>query len=373
MKLEPLPPVPVTPRVLWEQFRHRIIPGAMFLGLVALSVYLWLRVNSTAALPGIAEGHRALIISPEPGLIMELKVRPYQLVNQGDPIAVVKPMDPRMSLDLLQAELQLAKLRYEPSPAEQNAIEYQRVRVELLRLKSELAVARVNLRRAENELQRNLSLFRDKLVSEDIYDLSVQTREAFQAEVTQKDAAVRDLEQRVEELRTLGDPRSNGTNSQLNRMLVRLEEAHARAAANWGSLTLTAPMTGMVAPLPHQPGEYILAGEALASIQSLWSDRLVAYLRQPYTIDPEIGMEVRVRTRSSARQQFSVSVSRVGAQVEVITNALAFVRQGALVDVGLPIIMDLPPQTRIRPGEQVDLWFSRSSPSGAAQARAPSL
>ncbi len=360
MKLEHLPPVSVTPRVLWGQFRQRIIPAAIFLSLVALSILLWVRVNSTAVLPGIAEGLRALVTSPQPGLILELKVRPYQLVNRGDPIAVVKPIDPRIPLDLLQAELQLARMRYEPSPAEQNAMEYQRVRVELLRLRSELAVARVNLRRAENELERNRSLFQDKLVSEDIYDLSLQTREAFQAEVTQKDAAVRDLEQRVEELRALGDPRSKGTNGELDRILARLEEAHASATTNWGPLTLTAPVAGMVAPLPHQPGEYILAGEALASIQSLWSDRVVAYLRQPYTIEPEIGMEVRVRTRNSARQQFSVSVTRIGAQVEVITNALAFVRQGALVDVGLPVVMELPAQNRIRPGELVDLWFVRS-------------
>jgi multidrug resistance efflux pump len=290
---------------------------------------------------------------------MEVKVRPYQLVNQGDPIAVVNPTDPRMPLELLQAEVLLARMRNEPSPAERNAMDYQRVRVELLRLKSELAVARVNLRRAENELQRNRVLFRDKLLSEDMYDLSVQTREALQAEVTEKDTSVRDLEQRLEELRGLGDPRWTTANPELDRLLTRLEKAQALATTNWAPLTLVAPISGMVAAVLRQPGEYVLAGQPLAGIESLWSDRVVAYLRQPYVIEPEIGMEVRLTTRSPARQQFAISITQVGAQVQIITNALAFVRQGALVDVGLPVVMELPPRSRIRPGELVDLFITR--------------
>lgn len=364
MNLEPLPPIPTTPGVLWGQFRRRVIPAAVFLGLFVLAIALWSRMNSMPSFAGIAEGTRSPVTSPQPGLVMEIKVRPYQLVNQGDPIAVVNPIDPRMPLELIQAEVQLARMRNEPSPAERNAMDYQRVRVELLRLKSELAVARVNLKRAENELQRNRLLFGDKLLSEDLYDLSVQTREALQVEVTEKDTAVRDLGQRLEELRGLGDPRSGIANQDLDRLLTRLENARAAATTNWAPLTLLAPISGMVGPVLRQPGEYVLAGQPLAGIESLWSDRVVAYLRQPYAIEPEIGMEVRLTTRSPARQQLSISITQVGAQVQVITNALAFVRQGALVDVGLPVVMELPSHSRIRPGELVDLFLTR--PRGTA-------
>jgi hypothetical protein len=87
---------------------------------------------------------------------------------------------------------------------------------------------------------------------------------------------------------------------------------------------------------------------------------VVAYLRQPYPVDPEIGMRARATTRTRSREQYSLSITHVGAQVEVITNVLAFVRQGAMVDVGLPIVMDLPAYSRIRPGELVDLWIDRT-------------
>ncbi len=358
--MNPLPPIPVAPRVIWGQFRLRVLPLSVFLALVALSIVLWSRLHSVPSLAGVAEGLRAPVNSPQPGLITEMKVRPYQLVNRGDPIAVVQPADPRMPLELLQVELQLAKMRHEPSPGQQNAMDYQRVRVEFLRLKSELAVARVNLQRAENERKRNLPLYREKLLSEDLYDLSVQTRDALQAEVTEKERSVGDLEQRLEELRELGDPASPKTDDPLQRLLTRLEAAHARAASNWGPITLLAPVSGMVAPECRQAGEIIQEGEPVVGIQSVWSDRVVAFLRQPYPIDPEVGMRVTAVTRARSRQQFSLSITHIGAQVEVITNVLAFVRQGTLVDVGLPIVMDLPAHSRIRPGELVDLRIDHS-------------
>jgi hypothetical protein len=67
-----------------------------------------------------------------------------------------------LPLDLLQVERQMARLRFQPSLAEQNAMNYEQVRVDLLRTKSEQAIAKVNLERAQNEVQRNTPLDHDK-------------------------------------------------------------------------------------------------------------------------------------------------------------------------------------------------------------------
>ena len=180
---------------------------------------------------------------------------------------------------------------------------------------------------------------------------------AFEAEVAEKTAAVREMEQRIEELRSLGEPEATDAGDQFRQLLSRLDAAQSLAASNWGPITLVAPISGMVSAVQRQQGEYILDGEPLVVVHSLWSDRVIGYLRQPYPIDPEIGLPVKVTTRTHAREQFWTSISQVGAQVDIITNALAYVRQGALVDVGLPIVIDLPSQSRIRPGEIVDLWI----------------
>ena len=88
----------------------------------------------------------------------------------------------------------------------------------------------------------------------------------------------------------------------------------------------------------------------------------MGYLRQPYAIEPAAGMSVHVTTRERKARKFWSEITQVGVQLETITNSLAFVRQGALLDAGLPVVVQVPKGMRIRPGETVDLVF-RTRPS----------
>ena len=269
-------------------------PCSCFLSLVGVTIVVWSRFYGAPTMSGVADGLRTTVASPQAGWLRELKVYPYQLVNRGDPIAIIEPVDARMPLDLLQAELELARLRHEPSVTDQNAMNYERVRVEFLRLQAELATARVNLARADNEVHRNQRLFEEKILSEDLYDLSVKTRDAFAAEVVAKTSAVTEIEQRLAKLRTLGDPQMAVVDERLQAVLARLEATQAGAASNWGPITLVAPISGMVSGISRQPGEFVLDGEPVVGVASLGSQRVVAYLRQPYPFDPEVGMKVRL-------------------------------------------------------------------------------
>ena len=360
-------PIRPTIQVLWSEFRFRLVPILSFAALAVITLVLWSRFHSAQTLSGLGEGIRASVASPQGGWLQELRVAPYQLVNQGDPIAIVLPVDSQVPMDLFQADLQIARLEQEPSLAAQNAMNYERVRVETLRLRSEVAEARINLRRAENDLQRNAKLHEQRLLSDDLYDLSLQTRDALAAEVSEKAGAVEEMEKRLTRLRAFGDPDDPGADEKSQALLSRLEAVRSDAMTNWGPITLTAPISGMVSYINRQAGEYVLEGEPIVAVHSLWSDRVVCYLRQPYPADPDVGLKVRITTRTAQRQQFWTTVSHVGAQVEAITNALAFIRQGMLVDVGLPVIVNLPPETRIRPGEIVDMWLEpslRKAPDG---------
>jgi multidrug resistance efflux pump len=248
--------------------------------------------------------------------------------------------------------------------AEENAMNFERIRVELLRTKADLAIAQVRLQQAERDVTRNTPLYHEKLVSEDIYELSVATRDALAAEVKERGAAVTAIEQRLELLRGIGEPQFNG--SRTNEFLARLEQAQATVASNLAPITLVAPITGLVSLPMRQPGESLFAGEPLLNINALQADRIVAYIRQPYAVDPEIGMAVKVTTKTSRRQTFESYVVQVGAQVEAITNFLGYVRQDVLVDSGLPVIVHVPGDVRIRPGEAVDVTIlsgTRLSPT----------
>ncbi len=346
------------------------MPILIFVGVVACVVYLWREAGISSYLSGVAEGVRSTVTCPQVGWLQQVHVRPYQVVKSGDPIAVLVPRDPRVALDLLQSQLAIARLRLQPTVAEQNAMNFEQLRVDLLKTRSELAVAKVNLERTENDVLRNTPLYKEKLVSEEIYDLSVKMRDLHRAEVETKTRSVIELDRRLQELGTLGIPREAQAGDLAQTMLVEVEAMRDAVQTNFGPVILRAPISGMVSFVYRQQGENVVDGEPLLVINGQWADRIVGYLRQPYVLEPEVGMDVLVSTRDRNSRKFWSEVSQVGAQLETITNSLAFLRMGALLDAGLPVVVDVPSNMQIRPGEVVDLAF-RSRPDSVASATTP--
>lgn len=355
--MDPLPPIPTPAAMYWREFRIRFLPVIAFMVLVGLVVVLWRNSGISSYLAGVAEGVRSTVTSPQVGVLQQLRVQPYQMVQAGDPIAIILPKDPRVEMDLIQSQIQIARLRLQPAVAEQNAMNFESVRVDLLTIKSELAIAKVNLERALNEVRRNEPLFKERLVSEDIYDLSVKSRDMYLAEIEAKSNAIAQIEGRLNALNTLGVPQVPSTNDATQQILARLDGLQNSAETNWGPIVLRAPISGMIGMVYRQQGESVVIGEPLIAINGNWSDRIVAFVRQPYAVDPMVGMSVHVTTRERKAKKFWSEITQIGAQVETITNTLAFVRTGYLMDVGLPIVIDVPKGMQIRPGETVDVVF----------------
>ncbi|MCL4790136.1 MAG: hypothetical protein KJ070_25700 [Verrucomicrobia bacterium] len=367
-------PIPTPSSVRWRTFRQNHVPVFTFLVAMAGAAVTWKNYVVQETMQGIGEGVRSQITAPQVVRVQEWLVAPYTMVAAGTPLAIVTPADARMDYDRLRSLFEMARLHVQPSLAEDNAMNFERIRVELLRTMSELAIARVKLEQAERDVTRNAPLYREKLVSEDIYELSVNTRDALKAEVDEKTKAVAQIEQRLEQLRPIGEPDRRRDESVTDEWLDRLEVAQAAAARNLEPLTLVAPITGMVGTPQRQVGEFVAAGELLLTVNSLRSDHVVAYLRQPYRLDPVVGMTARVTTRTHKRQTFTSQVVQVGAHVEVLTNSIAFLRQGYLVDSGLPIVVRVPEDFHIRPGEIVDVVLSgarNGSPTDTSSAATP--
>lgn len=354
-KQEQLKRIPTPFSTIWREVRVRIIPPLTFVAVVFSCYLLWQYVGRGSTVAGVGEGVRSMVASPYVGVVQNVYVEPFQWVEAGQPLLKVSPVDPQAKLDLLQSELQIAQMRFEPSAPDQNAMNYERVRVEWLRLKQEVASAKVNLARAESSLRRNEALVKDKLVSQDMYDLSLAERDLYEAEIREKSAASAEIEARLSQLRAVGEPQSPGTNQNMIDMIARLESRLTAVETNWSPMTLVAPISGMVQIVYRRSSEYVVEGEPLITINSARSDRVIAYLRQPYPLDPELGMEAEIMTRSRKRQTFISRISEIGAQIEIITNSLAFVRQGFMVDEGLPIVFNVPADAHIRPGEIVDV------------------
>jgi multidrug resistance efflux pump len=357
--MDRLPPIPSPPGHLWREVRFRVLPLLAFAAGCALVAVLWIQEGGGRSLPGVGEGVRTAVLSPQPAVILELLVEPYSSVQQGEPIAVVKPYDPRADLDLLRSRLEIARLRTTPTLTETHAVDRERLRMDLLQTRSELAVARVRLGLAEGDLARNTPLFRQKLVTEEIYELSRSTRDMYQAEVDEKAAAVSGMEQRLKQLEQ-AEIASAPTSLQ-DDLFERLETSQSAAETNWAPVTLVAPINGTLGMFLRNAGEFVIEGETLVTVLSDRADRIVGYLRQPFGFEPRPGLDVMVSLRSGGRKRFMSEIKHVGAQFEVITNSLALVRDGMLVDSGLPVIVEVPAHIHIRPGEVVDLLIKRRS------------
>ena len=66
-------------------------------------------------------------------------------------------------------------------------------------------------------------------------------------------------------------------------------------------------------------------------------------------------MSVEVRTRGLRRAMSLGKILEVGTQLEPIAPALVSPLRTANIELGLPILVSLPPGLKTRPGEIVDL------------------
>ena len=348
----------------WREFRIKFLPLVIFLMACVPIYHLWRNHSPGGRITGIGEGRKSLVSNPRTGVLTELKIQPFQWVDAGTPILTIQPVDPEADLGILQSELQLMRLMMEPTMADRNALDFEQVRISSLRLKEELALARVNLERAESALRRNETLVKDRLVSADVYDLSKRDRDYYRAEIEEKTKASKEIEDRIAYLRSLGDPTSPGSSRMPLAVVAKMQARLATAESNWNPVVVLAPISGVVHLIYRQAKEFVVAGEPLLTIVSPQSDRIVAYLREPNDLEPKQGMEVQVLRQTSPRQMFTTHISQVGPAVEIITNALANIRQGGPIDVGLPIVMPVPANVTIRPGEIVSLEFSSEAKAG---------
>ena len=347
--------IPTPPDVLWREFRIRFLPIFAFAAVLVPTVLLWDRVGS-AGFAALAEGPALVVRVQQAGVIEKLLVEPNQPVEEGQVLAILRPYDIRSVFDRLQLEVALQRLRSQPSAAEENAMGFERIRVELLRTESELEIARVRLAHAQREAERGALLHRDGLLAQAAWRELEQNRDALQAEVQTKQVAVTQIRGRLTALETIGTPGSLAVPSTVP-LDARVEKLLQEAQHALEPVAIVAPRSGVVRFVARHAGETLEPGEEFIGVTARRSDRIVSYLRQPYPVEIEVGMPVEVSTRERRRRIFQSYVTHVGARVEAITNSLAQVRPNALFDAGLPFVVSMPAHIDVRPGELLDIRF----------------
>jgi multidrug resistance efflux pump len=340
-----------------------VLQSVVFAGLCAVMAWLWPRSVNPGGFPGQVEAIETRVASRDDGLITNLWVVPFQEVKAGDLLAEVITTDPRTvnnRLEVMRDRMRLTQLEMDPVLNRQRgALTYEQLAVDCAKEKVALAVAQVNLERAQSQLKRDEQLFQGGILAKDLYELSGATTRALMAEVAERTQLVSRTEKALERLAFMADAfLPGGENDPLKQALSVEEEKIKIFEAKIAPLRLTAPTGGVVTAVYHHAGEQITAGETVVAITTKTGERIIGYVPEGYPGRPELGMEVEVTTRGFLRQRGKSAVSGVSPRLEPVTNSLVqpvAVRPAAIYPYVRVITITMPAGLELAPGQPVDL------------------
>ena len=366
----PLPKIPSPAGSTFREFRIRVAPGLVFGLTLVVAWGSWRNYVGPTQVVGEVESSRAIVSSMVAGRLSQLSVGPLDTVRAGQPIAVLLPVDPKVldaQASVIKARIDVARLGVIPLLRKQNNyISFQQVRLELMKEKTTLASAKAQLVFNELELTRAKQLMSG--TGKDAATLpaaSQQQLDWFQSKVDESRGQVRELEVIIasseEWIKSMaaGEEEVGQEAPESIKAAIGVEQRNLELLeAQMSPITLTAPIDGVVSMIYHHPGEPVAASEPIITISATNTSRIVAFVRQPLTFEPRTGMQMEVRSRVGAHRMSRGQVLKVGRQLEsVLPELLPHAPSGGHVtaEFGLPLLVTLPTDLQLHPGEIVDL------------------
>jgi HlyD family secretion protein len=352
--------LPVIPRPLAQRcndFRLRVAPFAVFFVALGCTVWLWNKNWGPMTFVGEVQSLRATVACPAAGYLAEVTVEQFGVVRQGEVVAVVRVASDQnlsASVEAIRSDLGVMRVRM-TQDQQRNQQNYQQMRFDWLDQRVDLAVARANLQFAESELGRVERLRDEQINSEAEYELARDRRDALKVEVAERDRLVTEMGQVLERMVPSASAAEDPTI--LRAITAAIEAQEAQLEQTEGAIQLRAPIDGIVTSIAHRPDEAIMAGEPLVEISGAQPERILGFIRQPIGFEPKKGDRVEVRTRGNSRQVGITQVTAVGARLELFTQPLRIRGFDSSMERGLPVVLDVPLDMRLYPGELVDLYL----------------
>ncbi|WP_026972418.1 HlyD family secretion protein [Aliagarivorans marinus] len=210
-------------------------------------------------------------IKPEvSGTVLDIVVQPNQLVNQGDPLALLDPADYRIAVRQAEQNLEIAGQNVGAQTANVAAAQ------------ARLTSAMVEQANTQQQASRVLAMADKGVVSRAEADNARAALASAKAGVSKAQA---DLEQAKQQMGQQGEE-----NSQVKAALLALEQAQL----NLERTVIKAPTQGGVSNFSLSEGFYASAGQAImtfVSIEDIWIE---AYFRENSLGNVTVGDEVEV-------------------------------------------------------------------------------
>lgn len=351
-------PIPIPFRQRWQAFRVLAIPVVIFAAALVAVVLLWHEQAAPRAIPGEVEAFASELTSPGSGTLVQFQVSRFQEVEGGAVLGQVLTTPPDVlhaSLAVLKAEIELTRLGWiDPFLDQQrNALQLESLKLDWLESKATLAILRIELQQAEREHERTRRLFESGMVAEEEHERAQSLVTVLEERAAQGEILAGEIERSLDSLR-IGRDGESFAPAALIATLELQKERLALAEAELRPVNLVAPISGTIMLLHRRNGEHVAEGEAIATIQSPEAGRIVAYLRQPFDVEPAVGMTVEVASRNSAGKRAVSEILLVGPQMEALTEVFRRPFSNRY-ESGLPLVVALPADLEARPGELVDV------------------
>ncbi len=361
MSSESQKPVGVPAWKRWLEFRHRVMPLIVFLLALLAVVMLWDKHLTSPSLIGQVQTTRLDIRTPSSGTITNLTVELFQRVRKGDTIAKLDPGDPLTALgsqaDLLLAKKELLQLMNLTTASsafdiQRNVLDKERLRTELMQQKVALASAEVTLQNLKNEWYRAKDLHQQEILSDSLYDLAEKSYLASLAEVQERKNLIEDLGKTIQRIDHLINSSQEIEEAKLEIDRTNLQRSIAKLEQDW---VIRAPADGIVTAIQKRHGEMVGSSDSIITLTQSKADTIIAYLPQGSEIPVQVGQKVNIKTRTQIVRECQGTIIRVGSSYELMPDTLSQMQLYKLGGIGVPLMIQLPPEFQCLPGEMVNL------------------
>lgn len=379
-------PIPTPVAIRWREFRINVVPILIFVVVLGIVAWIWSVHVTPPLMIGQVEPLRADVVSIKDGTLVKLDVDLYQPVYAGQPLAAVLPADPKLiesTVAVIQAEAELLKAQIEMETLSQSRAitDFAQLQLELLQQKTLLVANKVKLQYLEAELSRYSELREKAIVAESEYELIKNQRDTLIAEVAERENLISTIQRQIDQLQKILIAEDKFSDSLLHKIQASLELQQQKirlAEAELGPVVLQAPIDGIVTFLYRRRGENVVAGEPIMTISSTNASRIIAYVLPPWTEEIQTGQQVEVMRRTPRRETAVATIQFVGVTMEPVpptlfnpigSRAVGLNRVpiniaqlgGQIVEIGRPVVISLPKEFSLYPGELVDIRYKRFS------------
>jgi multidrug resistance efflux pump len=362
-----LPPVPRPLSQRWRDFRTQGLPFLVFLAVAAAAILLLNQNPFPSNFVGEVQTVEATVSSLKAGVLTELKADDLDQVTAGQVLGQVSPTGAetmQSELAAIRADLQLTRLQLGQNESRADA-NYQQLRMNVLLQKTDLAADQIRLQQAESEFQRVSRLYQDRVVPQGVnesrnvrndfgYDVARRDRDTLRSAIEERTRLLAEMEPALAAMRQSNDPSNPRPLNDAVDAAVAAQEEKLRQLE--GPVSLKSPVEGVVTKVLRRVGENVMTGEALLTIHASKSDRILGFIRQPLTFHPREGDLIEVRTRGSGGQVGLGKVLKAGATFELFSQPLRIRGLASTQERGLPVLVSVPENLAVHPGEYVDLY-----------------